>query len=87
MVIGYGADAAFHVLNRSLTVLRTQVSYGQEAAETVRVLDRLEYLVRLMASEQDSTEEFRANVVDLASRFAGFHGLERLLDEGASHDW
>lgn len=63
---------ALGALNAALVQLRRLAAEGVEGRELAELLDLLEYLPRLLADEEDRTDEFRMVLVDLVSRRADF---------------
>jgi hypothetical protein len=64
---------ALHAMQRVLTFTRTMALQGQPTARIAVVLDWAELLPKLLAAEQDKTEEFRsalAAIVDHEPQFS-----------------
>ncbi|WP_437960302.1 hypothetical protein WME76_12120 [Sorangium sp. So ce119] len=69
---------ALYALNAVLVVARHMAASGRAASDIAEVLDTAEYLPRLLAEAEDRTEEFRENLVSLASKYTDFTvALER----------
>ena len=63
---------AFGALNAVLVQLRRLAYEGVEGAELADLLDLVEYLPRLLADDEDRTDEFRKVLVDLVARRTDF---------------
>jgi hypothetical protein len=63
---------ALGALNAALVQLRQLAHEGVEGAALAELLDLVEYLPRLLADEEDRSDEFRKVLVDLAARRADF---------------
>ncbi|WP_426733188.1 hypothetical protein [Myxococcus faecalis] len=56
----------------AVLVLARSMAYEGKSSEVASVLDVAEYLPMLMLESADRTEEFRAQLVDLAQRYPTF---------------
>jgi hypothetical protein len=63
---------AFGALNAALVQLRRLAHEGAEGTDLAELLDLVEYLPRLLADDEDRTDEFRKVLVDLVARRADF---------------
>lgn len=59
---------ALGALNAALVMLRQLARDGVSRAELAELLDVVEYLPRLLAHDEDRTDEFRRFLADLAGR-------------------
>ena len=63
---------ALGALNAPLVQPRRLAAEGVEGHELAELLDLVEYLPRLLADDEERTDEFRAVLVELASRRRDF---------------
>jgi hypothetical protein len=63
---------AFGARNAALVQLRRLAHEGAEGTDLAELLDLVEYLPRLLADDEDRTDEFRKVLVDLVARRADF---------------
>ncbi len=79
---------ALCALNNVLILARRMAYDGVPGIEIAEILDVAEYLPRLMADQEDRTESFRRQLVDLAAKRPEFGlALRRFDDSELSIPW